>query len=214
MASKKEIMKRLNERKDVLIEFLDEYNKLYVNTANRLIAGRYAGLGMRITQEPSDKDSHCLYGCYNYLTNVEITKRLQDVFRKREKIEGHEKDHRLMASSYKYLASHLSLCFSHDVRHEVVKSPDFPELIQKFDALRFTLSEVIPLSHLLFFEQVSFVPQDFTGHHPTYHSLLESFLSSISTFEYYLPEKNEAHQVFDDYIISHADVDLEELLMK
>lgn len=214
MASKKEIMKRLNERKNVLIEFLDEYNKLYVNTANRLISGRYAGLGMRISQKLFDKDPLCLYGCYDYLTNIERTKRLQEVFHKREKIEGHEKDLRLMSRSYTYLASRLSLSFSNDVHREIVESPDFPELIKKFDACGFTPAEVAALSHLLFFEQVSFVPQEFTGLHPTYYSLLESFLSRVRSFEYSLSEKNKPHQAFCDNIRSHADVDLEGLLVK
>lgn len=211
MASKKEIMKRLNERKDVLIEFLDEYNKLYVNTANRLISGRYAGLGMRISQMPSNKDSHCLYGCYNYFINVEKTKRLQEVFHKREIIEGHEKDLRLTSRSYEYLASRLSLFYSRDVKREVVKSPDFPELIRKFDTCGFTPSEVTALSHMLFFEQVTFVPQGFTGHRPTYYSLLESFISCVHTSEYILSENNRAHQAFDNLLGSY-DVDLEGLL--
>lgn len=46
MASKKEIMKKLNERKKVLVEILDDYNKYYVDIVNKVLEGRYAGLGM------------------------------------------------------------------------------------------------------------------------------------------------------------------------
>ena len=53
MASKKEIMKKLNERKDLLVEILDEYNKYYVEIANKMVNERYAGLGLRIIQKPS-----------------------------------------------------------------------------------------------------------------------------------------------------------------
>ena len=214
MAGKKEIMKKLNERKDVLIECLDEYNKLYVNTANRLMAGRFAGLGMKIVQMPTDNDPLCLNGCYDYLTNVEKTKRLQEVFHKREKIEGHEDGRGLISGNYKTMASQISLIYSRDVRHEIAQSPDFPELIQKFDACGFTPSEVTALSHLLFFEQITYVPQEFTGRHPTYSSLLCSFFMSVRTFEYSLSEKNKPHQAFEDYLLFLVDVDLEGLLEK
>ena len=51
MASKKEIMKKLNERKKVLVEILDDYNKYYVDIVNKVLEGRYAGLGMCAAQE-------------------------------------------------------------------------------------------------------------------------------------------------------------------
>ena len=51
MASNKEIMNKLNERKIVLAEILEEYNKYYVGIADKLMGKCYVGLGMCLIEE-------------------------------------------------------------------------------------------------------------------------------------------------------------------
>lgn len=212
MASKREIMKKLNERKKVLVEILNEYNKHYVEIANKLMKERYAGLGMRIVQSPSEDDPHYMYGCYSYLKNVEKTKHLVDVFQKRDLIEGHEDDRRLYFGSYDGLAYSISILFSKDIDRALHKMEELPDLISKFDACGFTPSEVLALGHLLFFEQVSLVPKAFEGHRPSYNTLLRSFLSVIVFLEFSIDFKSQPHKAFEGYaMLSLYDVDLEGL---
>jgi hypothetical protein len=215
MASKREIMKKLNERKNVLVEILEEYNKYYVEIANKLMKERYAGLGMRITQDPSDSDPCCLHGCYSYLKNIEKTKRLVDIFRKNDFIEGHENDRRLYFRSYDGLVYSISRIYSKDVERMLHRMNEFQDLITKFDACGFTPAEVRALSHLLFFEQVSLVPKAFVGHHPSFNMILNSFFSTLLFTEFSIDFKSQPHKVFESVgLLFQTDVDLERLYDK
>ena len=212
MDNKKEIMKKLNERKDLLVEILDEYNKYYVEIVNKMVNERYAGLGLRIIQKPSVDDPHYLHGCYTELKKIEKTERLVEIFRKNDFIEGHENDSRLRSKSYEGLASSISLIFEKDIVHAVHKMKEFPELIRKFDACGFTPAEVKVLSHLLFFEQVSLVPDAFEGHRPSYNVLLVSFFSTLMISEFVLNFKSQPHKPFHSIGMEFlVDVDLEGL---
>lgn len=212
MASKKEIMKKLNERKKVLVEILKDYNKCYVEIVNTLMEGRYAGLGMCVIQDPSDFDPLCLRGCYSTLKNVERTKRLVDMFRKNEIIEGHEKDLWVFHGSYKGLTGSINRVYSEDVNSLLRNLKELQELIRKFDACGFTLAEVNALGHLLFFEQVSLVPKAFTGHRPSFYMILNSFFSTISHYEYSIDRDKQPHKAFRGFdYIPQSDVDLDEL---
>lgn len=212
MASKKEIMKKLNERKKVLVEILEDYNRYYVEFVNTLMEGRYAGLGMCVIQDPSDDDPLCLHGCYSTLKNVERTKRLVDVFRKNEFIEGHEKERLIFHGSYKGLAGCISRIYSRDVNSLLRNMKELQELISKFDACGFTLAEVNALGHLLFFEQVSLVPKAFAGHRPSFYMILNSFFSTISHYEYSIDREKQPHEAFRGFdFIPQSDVDLDEL---
>ena len=212
MASKKEIMKKLNERKKVLVEILEEYNKYYVGIVNKMMEGRYAGLGMRIIQDPSDSDPRCLHGCYTTLKNVEKTKRLVDIFRKNDFIEGHENDRRLYFRSYDGLVYSISRIYSKDVELMLHRMNEFQDLITKFDACGFTPAEVRALSHLLFFEQVSLVPKAFVGHHPSFNMILNSFFSTLLFTEFSIDFESQPHEAFRGFdFIPQSDVDLDEL---
>ena len=212
MDNKKEIMEKLNERKDLLVEILDEYNKYYVEIANKMVNERYAGLGLRIIQKPSEFDPHYLYGCYTELKKIEKTERLVNIFRKKDFIKGHENDSRLHFRSYEGLASSISLIFEKDIEHAVHKMKELPEIARKFDACGFTPAEVKVLSHLLFFEQVSLVPDAFEGHHPSYNVLLISFFSSLMISEFMYDFKSQPHRAFHAFGMAlKIDVDLERL---
>lgn len=212
MVNKKDIMKKLNERKDLLVEILDEYNKYYVEIANKMVNERYAGLGLRIIQKPSEHDPQYLHGCYTELKKIEKTERLVNIFRKNDFIEGHENDSRLRSKSYEGLASSISLIFEKDMVHAVHHMKEFPELIRKFDACGFTPAEVKVLSHLLFFEQVSLVPDAFEGHRPSYNVLLVSFFSTLMISEFVLNFKSQPHKPFHSIGMEFlVDVDLEGL---
>lgn len=212
MVNKKDIMKKLNERKDLLVEILDEYNKYYVEIANKMVNERYAGLGLRIIQKPSEFDPHYLYGCYTELKKIEKTERLVNIFLKKDFIKGHENDSRLHFRSYEGLASSISLIFEKDMVHAVHHMKEFPELIRKFDACGFTPAEVKVLSHLLFFEQVSLVPDAFEGHRPSYNVLLVSFFSTLMISEFVLNFKSQPHKPFHSIGMEFlVDVDLEGL---
>ena len=212
MASKKEIMKKLNERKKVLVEILKDYNRYYVEIVNTLMEGRYAGLGMCVIQDPSDDDPLCLYGCYSTLKNVERTKRLVDIFRKNDFIEGHENDRRLYFRSYDGLVYSISRIYSKDVERMLHRMNEFQDLITKFDACGFTPAEVRALSHLLFFEQVSLVPKAFVGHHPSFNMILNSFFSTLLFTEFSIDFESQPHEVFKSVGLQfHTDVDLDEL---
>lgn len=205
-------MKKLNERKKVLVEILEEYNKYYVEFVNTLMEGRYAGLGMCVIQDPSDDDPLCLYGCYSTLKNVERTKRLVDIFRKNDFIEGHENDRRLYFRSYDGLVYSISRIYSRDVERMLHRMNEFQDLITKFDACGFTPAEVRALSHLLFFEQVSLVPKAFVGHHPSFNMILNSFFSTLLFTEFSIDFESQPHKVFKSVGLQfHTDVDLDEL---
>lgn len=214
MSNKKELMKRLNERKNSMIEFLDEYNKLYVGIANKIMKDRYADLGLYISQTKSDDDSNKLSGCYNYLTLVEKTQRLQNLLHKKDVIKGRENDFRIRYGGYNQLAYSLSLLYNFDIDIAVGKAKGLPEIIKKFDTYGFTPAEVAALSHLLFFERVKVVPKAYIGQHPSYNSLLVSFIHFLN-FNDFLQQKDDekrAHQGFGGYgHLSNVDVDLEEL---
>jgi len=212
MASKKEIMKKLNERKKVLVEILDDYNKYYVDIVNKVLEGRYAGLGMCAAQDPLDDAPLCLYGCYSTLKNVEKTKRLVDVFHKKDFIEGYEDDRWIHHGSYDGLVYSISRIYSRDVCRLLHKMKELQELVSKFDACGFTPAEVNAIAHLLFFEQVSLVPKAFTGHRPSFYMILRSFFSSLRSYEFSINHKKQPHEAFDciDFFIS-SDVDLEGL---
>lgn len=212
MASKKEIMKKLNERKKVLVEILEDYNKYYVELVNTLMEGRYAGLGMRIIQDPSDHDPFCLHSCYSTLKNVEKTKRLVDVLHKNDFIEGYENDRWIHHGSYKGLTYSISRIYSKDVNSLLHKMGEIQELVSKFDACGFTPSEVIALSHLLFFEQVSLVPKAYMGHRPSFSMILKSFFLTLSHYEFSIDHDKQPHKAFHslEYILQ-SDVDLDEL---
>ena len=212
MASKKEIMKKLNERKKVLVEILDDYNKYYVDIVNKVLEGRYAGLGMCAAQDPLDDAPLCLYGCYSTLKNVEKTKRFVDVLHKKDFIEGHEDDRWIHHGSFDGLTRSISRIYNREVSSLLHKMKELPELISKFDACGFTPAEVNVLAHLLFFEQVSLVPKAFTGHRPSYYMILSSFFSTISSYEFSIDYKNQHHEAFGriDFLINY-DVDLEGL---
>jgi hypothetical protein len=212
MASKKEIMKKLNERKKVLVEILDDYNKYYVDIVNKVLEGRYAGLGMCAAQDPLDDAPLCLYGCYSTLKNVEKTKRLVDVFHKKDFIEGYEDDRWIHHGSYDGLVYSISRIYSRDVSRLLHKMKELQELVSKFDACGFTPAEVNALGHLLFFEQVSLVPKAFAGHRPSFYMILNSFFSTISHYEYSIDSDKQPHEAFRGFdFISQSDVDLDEL---
>lgn len=212
MVKKKDIMKKLNERKDLLVEILEEYNKYYVEIANKMVNERYAGLGLRIIQKPSVDDPNYLHGCYSGLKKIEKTERLVNIFRKNDFIEGHENDRRLSFRSYEGLTSSISLIFEKDMERAVHKMKELPELIRKFDACGFTPAEVRALSHLLFFEQVSLVPDAFEGHRPSFSVLLTSFFSSLLFSEFTLDFKSQPHKAFHTFGLAfQTDVDLEGL---
>ena len=212
MASKKEIMKKLNERKKVLVEILEDYNRYYVEFVNTLMEGRYAGLGMCVIQDSSDDDPLCLHGCYSTLKNVERTKRLVDIFRKNEFIEGHENDLWVLRGSYKGLTGSINRIYSSDVSRMLREMKELQNLINKFDACGFTLAEVNALGHLLFFEQVSLVPKAFAGHRPSLFMILNSFFSTISHYEYSIDHDKQPHKAFRGFdYIPQSDVDLDEL---
>ena len=205
-------MKKLNERKKVLVEILKDYNRYYVEFVNTLMEGRYAGLGMCVIQAPSDDDPLCLYGCYSTLKNVEKTKRLVDIFRKNDFIEGHENDRRLYFRSYDGLVYSISRIYSKDVERMLHRMNEFQDLITKFDACGFTPAEVRALSHLLFFEQVSLVPKAFVGHHPSFNMILNSFFSTLLFKEFSIDFESQPHKVFKSFGLQfHTDVDLDEL---
>ena len=212
MASKKEIMKKLNERKKVLVEILEDYNKYYVEIVNTLMEGRYAGLGMCVIQKPSDDVPLCLHGNYYALKNIEKTKRLVDVLHKNDFIEGHENDRWIHHGSYKGLTYSISRIYSRDVNSSLDKMKEIHELVSKFDACGFTLAEVNALGHLLFFEQVSLVPKAFAGHRPSFYMILNSFFSTISHYEYSIDRDKQPHEAFRGFdYIPQSDVDLDEL---
>ena len=205
-------MKKLNERKKVLVEILKDYNRYFVEIVNTLMEGRYAGLGMCVIQDPSDDDPLCLYGCYSTLKNVERTKRLVDIFRKNDFIEGHENDRRLYFRSYDGLVYSISRIYSKDVERMLHRMNEFQDLITKFDACGFTPAEVRALSHLLFFEQVSLVPKAFVGHHPSFNMILNSFFSTLLFTEFSIDFESQPHEVFKSVGLQfHTDVDLDEL---
>jgi hypothetical protein len=212
MANKKDIMKKLNERKVILVEILEEYNKYFIEIADKLMEGRYAGLGMVMIQAQSEDDPLCYHGCYSALENVEKTKRLVDVLHKKDVIEGHENDWRVSHGSYKGLANSISRIYARDVEDELNNIKDFHELVRKFDDCGFTPAEVKVLSHLLFFEQISLVPKTFTGHRPSYYMLLKSFFSTIDHYEFSINHKSQPHSAFNDIgFLFQTDVDLEGL---
>ena len=212
MASKKEIMKKLNERKKVLVEILDDYNKYYVDIVNKVLEGRYAGLGMCAAQDPLDDAPLCLCGCYSTLKNVEKTKRFVDVLHKKDFIEGHEDNRWIHHGSFDGLTRSISRIYNREVSSLQHKMKELPELISKFDACGFTPAEVNAIAHLLFFEQVSLVPKAFTGHRPSYFMILRSFFSTLSSYEFSINHKKQPHETFERFdFLMNSDVDLEGL---
>ena len=207
-----EILKKLNERKDLLIEILEEYNKYYVEIVNKMVNERYAGLGIRVIQTPSEDDPCCLHGCYSGVKITEKTNRLVDIFHKKDFIEGHENDRRIHFRSFEGLVDSISLIFEKDIERAIHKMKEMPEMIRKFDACGFTSAEVNVMSHLLFFEHVSLVPDAFEGHRPSYYVLLSSFFSSLMFTELTLDSKSQHHRAFHSFgLLFPTDVDLEEL---
>lgn len=193
MASNKEITNKLNERKIVLAEILEEYNKYYVGIADKLMGKRYAGLGMCLIEESSSVLS---YGCYSNLKNVERTKRLIDVFRKKAFIEGHENDRLLSRRSYDALIHSISRLYSIDVERLMFNMKKFHKSIIKFNTCNFTPGEVKALSRLLLSEQVSLVPKTFTGDYPSLYLILKSFVSMIVDYEFSIGFNRPPHVAF------------------
>jgi N12 class adenine-specific DNA methylase len=193
MASNKEITNKLNERKIVLAEILEEYNKYYVEIADKLMEKRYAGLGMCLIEESSFSMS---YGCYSNLKNVERTKRLVDVFHKKAFIEGHENNRLLSRRSYDDLIYSISRLYSIDVERLMFNMKKFHKSIIKFNTCNFTPVEVKALSRLLLSEQVSLVPKAFSGDYPSLYLILKSFISMIVDYEFSIGLNPQPHADF------------------
>jgi hypothetical protein len=212
MANKKKYLDILNKRKKELIEFLDEYNKLCIEVASELVNGRYANLDIHIVQTRVQDVPDIMYGYYSEIDIKGKSQRLQDIFHKKDTIEGHERKIAQSGYGYNALKSTISLIFERDIKKNIVKSKKFAELVEKFDSYDFSPALLVPLSHLLFFEQISLVPQMYEGQHPSYLTALRSFLDHLSSLEFGL-DKKAPHWVFHrlDYWMDESDFDMNAL---
>lgn len=209
MANQEEYIKKLNERKAALVEFFDEYNLLCIKVASELANGLYANLDLRIVQKKVKYFPDVLYGFYSAITVKGRTQRLQDLFHKKATIEGHEDLLRSRGSSYDDLISKISTIFERDMRNNVVRSQDFSELVKKFDSYGFPPSVLVSLAHLLFFERIGHVPEQYEGQHPSYFAALRSFLGNLTYSE--LSFNDDApHQIYQElnYWMNFSDVDI------
>lgn len=212
MANQKKYLDILNKRKKELIEFLDEYNKLCIEVVSELVNGRYANLDIHIVQTRVPDVPEMMYGYYSEIDIKGKSQRLQDIFHKKDTIEGREKRIAQRGSSYSDLKSKISLIFERDVKKNLVRSKKFSELIEKFDSYGFSPALLVPLSHLLFFEQISLVPEMYEGQHPSYLTALRSFLYNLNSFEFELGKK-APHWCFHqlDYWMDDSDFDMNAL---
>ena len=206
MASKKDYLKMLNERKNDLIEFLDEYNKLCIEVVNDLVNERYANLDIKIVQSRVPDIPEIVYGYYSEIEIKGKSQRLQDIYQKKDTIAGHERRLEHRGSSYVSLKKTIRLSFERDVRHNIVNSKQFAKLVEKFDAYGFSPAVLVPLSHLLFFEFIRLVPESYEGQKPSYYSALKFFLENLSSAEFELG-KDAPHRNFHkvDYWMVHSD---------
>ena len=212
MASKKDYLKMLNERKNDLIEFLDEYNQLCIEVVNDLVNGRYANLDIKIVQAPVTYIPEIVYGYYSEIEIKGKSQRLQDIYQKKDTIEGHERRLEHRGSSYVSLKNTIRLSFERDVRRSIKNTQQFAKLVEKFDAYGFSPAVLVPLSHLLFFEFVRLVPDMYEGQHPSYLMVLKSFLEKLSSAESDLGD-DAPHRSFHrvDYWLGQTDIVIDSL---
>jgi hypothetical protein len=212
MGNQKEVLEKLNVIKKNVVDFLDEYNQLCVRVASNLANGRYANLDLRIVQTQVKYIPDVMYGFYSAIDIKGRPQRLKDIYQKKDSIESHENDYILRSSSYLNLKTKISMLFGRDVKEDILNSKQFHKLVKKFDSYGFSPAAFVPLSHLLFFETISLVPEMYEGQHPSYLTAFRSFLGNLTYTENVLNE-NAPHFSFHElnYWMDRSDINLNSL---
>ena len=203
----------LRGRKQQLVEVLDDFNYLCIEIADSLTEGRYRDLGASIQQEVSEDDYGLTAGYYDTIEFADRTPRLQNLFKNKEVIEGHESGSDkqwIRYRSYNALKSHLRMMYYRDFRHMVRDSTIMDGIIAKFDSCNFSASELLALGHILAFEQVEHIPVKFSGPYPSYLTVLRFFESKIHAREYTNGvEEPKQHKRFLDLYMDRADINID-----
>lgn len=203
----------LRGRKQQLIEVLDDFNYLCIEIADGLTEGRYKDFGASIQQEVSEDDYGLAMGYFDKVVFAGKTPRLQNLYKNKEVIEGHESEYdkrMLRRGSYDSLKYHLALMYYHDFRRMIRDSKIMDGLIAKFDSFNFSASELITLGHILAFEQVEHIPVTFSGPYPSYLTVLRFFEQMVYNREYHNGvEESKKHECILELYMDNADVNID-----
>lgn len=203
----------LHGRKQQLIEVLDEFNYLCIEIADTLTEGRYKDFGASIQQEVAEVDYGLAIGYFDKVVFADKTPRLQNLYKNKEVIEGHESEfdkRMLRRGSYDSLKYHLALMYYHDFRRMVKKSTMMDGIIAKFDSLTFSASELIALGHILAFEHVEHIPVTFSGQYPSYLTVLRFFEQMVYNRECHKGiEESQQHECILELYMDRADVNID-----